>query len=162
MPLENLWFRHDFNARGNPKLLKLKMEMKMEGVGIYWCLIEMMYELGGYIKEEDLELFCFNEHIEIEKVNKVLSLAKFKFDQEKGYYSNGVLERIEKRESYCLKQKEKAEQRWNKAKEKKATEENQNQLVEDFNKVYDKIKNNNFDKKKKDALESLENLKESK
>lgn len=116
MPLENLYFRHEQNARNNPKLLKLKMKLGMEGIGIYWCLIEVLYELNGYLKEEDLETFCFNEHVDFDKVKLVLKLANFKVDKENGYYSNGVLERIKKREEFCKEQKKKAQKRWSKEK----------------------------------------------
>lgn len=167
MPLENLWFRHDFNARNNPKLLKLKMKMNMEGVGIYWSLIETLYELNGYLKEDDLEAFCFNEHIEMEKVKQVLNLANFQYDKIKGYYSNGVLERINQREEYCAKQKEKADKRWGKqkkqgSKEQEQVEENKEKkgtnIQELFNKVYDGI---NFNQNKEEKLESLRKLKEN-
>ena len=160
MPLENLYFRHDFNARNNPKLIKLKMKLGMEGIGIYWCLLECLYELNGYLKEDDLETFCFNEHIEIDKVKNVLKIANFKFDKEKGYYSNGILERINKREEYCLKQKEKANKRWsnnNQAKEKK-----QAPVPDWYTEEYEKEREENFNKNKQNALDSLNKLKENK
>lgn len=153
MPLENLWFRHDFNARNNPKLLKLKMKMNMEGVGIYWCLIETLYELNGYLKEDDLETFCFNEHIEMEKVKQVLKLANFQYDKNKGFYSNGVLERINQREEYCKKQKDKANKRW--SKEKKQAP------VPDWFEDYQKDQESRFEENKQQALESLKKIKEN-
>ena len=155
MPLENLYFRHDQNARNNPKLIKLKMKMGMEGIGIYWCLLECLYELNGYLKEYDLETFCFNEHVDIVKVKNVLKLANFKFDKEKGYYSNGVLERINKREEFCLKQKEKADKRWSKVKEKK-----QAPIPDWYTEDYLK-QQENFNDKKENALETLKKLKEN-
>lgn len=156
MPLENLYFRHDQNARNNPKLLKLKMKMGMEGIGIYWCLIECLYELNGYLKEDDLETFCFNEHVDIVKVKNVLKLANFKFDKEKGYYSNGVLERINKREEFCLKQKEKADKRWSKVKEKK-----QAPIPDWCTEEYLKEQQESFNEKKEKALTTLKELKEN-
>ena len=161
MPLENLWFRHDFNARNNPKLLKLKMKMKMEGVGIYWSLIETLYELNGYLKEDELETFCFNEHIEMEKVKQVLKLANFQYDKNKGYYANGVLERINQREEYCKKQKEKADKRWGKKKKEAPvpdwyTEEYQEEQA----KGYEGLGKEEFEKAKKQKMESLQKLQE--
>lgn len=160
MPLENLYFRHDFNARNNPKLIKLKMKLGMEGIGIYWCLLECLYELNGFLKEDDLETFCFNEHIEIDKVKNVLKIANFKFDKEKGYYSNGILERINKREEYCLKQKEKANKRWNnnnQTKEKKVAP-----VPDWYTEKYEKEREEQFNKNKQNALDSLNKLKENK
>ena len=157
MPLNNLWFKHDFNARNNPKLLKLKMKMKMEGVGIYWSLIETLYELNGYLKEDDLETFCFNEHIEIEKVKQVLKLANFQYDKNKGYYANGVLERIKQREEFCVKQKEKADKRWSKVK-KKVVEPPE--WLEQHDKEREEwLKQQEFEQEKKAKMISLEELK---
>ena len=159
MPLENLYFRHDFNARNNPKLLKLKMKMGMEGVGIYWCLLECLCELNGYLKEEDLETFCFNEHISIDKIKNVLKIANFKYDKTKGYYSSGILERISKREEFCAKQKEKADKRWEKEKQKKVApvpewyEQHQKQINE-------KLNQEEFEKNKQIKLDSLKEVKE--
>lgn len=160
MPLENLYFRHDFNARNNPKLIKLKMKLGMEGIGIYWCLLECLYELNGYLKEDDLETFCFNEHIEIDKVKNVLKIANFKFDKEKGYYSNGILERINKREEYCLKQKEKANKRWNNNQQIK--EKKQAPVPDWYTEDYQKEQEESFNKNKQNALDILNKLKENK
>ena len=160
MPLENLYFRHDFNARNNPKLIKLKMKLGMEGIGIYWCLLECLYELNGYLKEDDLETFCFNEHIEIDKVKNVLKIANFKFDKEKGYYSNGILERINKREEYCLKQKEKANKRWNNNQQTK--EKKQAPVPDWYTEEYQKEQEESFNKNKQNALDILNKLKENK
>lgn len=160
MPLENLYFRHDFNARNNPKLIKLKMKLGMEGIGIYWCLLECLYELNGFLKEDDLETFCFNEHIEIDKVKNVLKIANFKFDEEKGYYSNGILERINKREEYCLKQKEKANKRWNNAQQTK--EKKQAPVPDWYTEEYKKEQEESFNKNKQNALDILNKLKENK
>lgn len=113
MPLENLYFRHEYNARNDPKLVKIKMKLGVEGIGIYWCLIEYLYEQKGFLSVEDIETFAYNERIEEEKVHQVIELAKFQYDKSMGYYSNGVLDRIVKREEFCLAQKNKANKRWN-------------------------------------------------
>lgn len=113
MPLENLYFRHEYNARNDPKLVKIKMKLGVEGIGIYWCLIEYLYEQKGFLSVEDIETFAYNERIDEEKVHQVIELAKFQYDKNMGYYSNGVLDRIVKREEFCLAQKNKANKRWN-------------------------------------------------
>lgn len=113
MPLENLYFRHEYNARNDPKLVKIKMKLGVEGIGIYWCLIEYLYEQKGFLSVEDIETFAYNERIDEEKVHQVIELAKFQYDKSMGYYSNGVLDRIVKREEFCLAQKNKANKRWN-------------------------------------------------
>lgn len=113
MALENLFFKHEFNSRNDPKLLKIKRKLKMEGIGIYWCLIEILYERNGYLRPEELEDICYFEHIDTEKAKEVMKLAEFK-KSENGYYLSGVIKRIEKREEYSMKQRTKANKRWKK------------------------------------------------
>lgn len=36
------WFRHDFNAHLDPKLISLRLEKGYEGIGVYWTLIEII------------------------------------------------------------------------------------------------------------------------
>ena len=43
------YFPHDFGARNDPKLINLQMEMGGTGIGLYWCIIEMIWEQGGYL-----------------------------------------------------------------------------------------------------------------
>lgn len=41
---ETYYFSHDCNARNDEKVLMLRAEHGMEGYGIYWALVEMMFE----------------------------------------------------------------------------------------------------------------------
>lgn len=41
---ETYYFSHDCNARNDEKILMLRAEHGMEGYGIYWALVEMMFE----------------------------------------------------------------------------------------------------------------------
>jgi uncharacterized protein YdaU (DUF1376 family) len=43
------YITHDFGARNDPKLMDLQMDMGGQGLGIYWCLVEMLWENGGSI-----------------------------------------------------------------------------------------------------------------
>jgi hypothetical protein len=41
---EAYYFSHDANARQDEKVLMLRAEHGWEGYGIYWALVEMMFE----------------------------------------------------------------------------------------------------------------------
>lgn len=43
------YITHDFGARNDPKLMDLQMDMGGQGLGIFWCLVEMLWENGGSI-----------------------------------------------------------------------------------------------------------------
>lgn len=43
------YITHDFGARNDPKLMDLQMDMGGQGLAIFWCLVEMLWENGGVI-----------------------------------------------------------------------------------------------------------------
>jgi len=89
MAKETFYFRHDYNARNDDKILELRSKFGAEGYGIFWMIIETMAEnenggakaglIGGlslgYGVAKDLLINVFNYCIE-------LGL----FYEESGYY----------------------------------------------------------------------------
>jgi len=49
------YFSHDYNARNDTKLVKVFMKYQLKGIGAYWCIIEMLYEEGGYLLRSEYE-----------------------------------------------------------------------------------------------------------
>lgn len=43
------YITHDLGARNDPKLVDLQMAMGGLGLGIWWCLVEMLWEQDGYL-----------------------------------------------------------------------------------------------------------------
>lgn len=43
------WFKHDFSARNDDKILELRAQFGWQGYGIYWAIIEYMAETNGGI-----------------------------------------------------------------------------------------------------------------
>jgi hypothetical protein len=69
---ESYYFPHDYHARHDPKLEKLRIMMGCEGLGIYWCLVEMLYEEGGSLLLADLEIYAKNLNTTPEKVKSAI------------------------------------------------------------------------------------------
>src|SRR5688572_10969212 len=92
------YFRHDYHARNHLKFKPLRMALGLEGIGIYWCLVEMLYEEGGSIKLEQYESIAFDLRIDREKVRQVVEcFGLFDFNTEK-FSSRKVIERLKERE----------------------------------------------------------------
>ena len=51
----NEYFSHDYNSRRDRKMIALSMKHNLEGIGAYWCILEMLYEEAGYMPIEDYE-----------------------------------------------------------------------------------------------------------
>jgi len=90
------YFSHDYNARNDQKLVSLIRKMGMEGIGIYWCLVEIMYECYGSIHPDKIIDIAFDLHTDSDKVKAVLDSDLFK-KKSKKYFSTSILNRIEKR-----------------------------------------------------------------
>jgi hypothetical protein len=104
------YFPHDYNARNDPKLTNLLMEMGYEGIGIYWSFEEYLYEQGGFIMQSDCKGIAFALRMDLEKLEKVILLAFTKKDEK--IFSKAVLYRLEKREEKSDKASASAKKRW--------------------------------------------------
>lgn len=60
------YFPHDTGARNDEKLIKLQKEIGLEAVAIYWFIIEMLYENGGFLNL-DFDLLTFNMRLDSER-----------------------------------------------------------------------------------------------
>lgn len=106
------YFSHDYNARTDPKLSKLLMKLGTEGLGIYWCIIEILYEQGGYISLDHLETIAFELHQQCDRIASVLKdFDLFKFNEDK-LYSESVLRRLEIRTDKSNKARAAANIKW--------------------------------------------------
>ena len=90
------YFSHDFGARNDKKLEKVRFKLGLEGVGLYWCIIECLYENDGYLSlEEDIDLLAYQ--LRVDK-NLIVDLIEnydlFKKNKNK-FYSQSVLNRLE-------------------------------------------------------------------
>ena len=109
----NNYFSHDYHARDDTKLKKLRMTMKMEGIGIYWCIVEFLYENDGYLTlDNDVEMLVYELRIDKKKLLKVIeNFDLFKISENK-FYSPSVLKRLKIIEDKSKLQSEKAKKRW--------------------------------------------------
>lgn len=98
MPKDALYFSHDFGARNDPKLQDVQIQMGMEGIGIYWCVVEMLYEQGGYLPLSALRGMAFSMHVEEAKVTSIIEdFGLFSKTDDGLFYSSSALSRIEKK-----------------------------------------------------------------
>ena len=43
---DTFYFQHDYNARTDPKLQDVLIEHGAAGLGVFWCVVEQLYEQG--------------------------------------------------------------------------------------------------------------------
>ena len=88
------YFPHDYHARHDPKLERLRMVMGCEGVGIYWCLVEMLYEEGGSLELKDIEIYAKALNTTADNIQKTLSDFNLFVKNETHFYSSPLLKRL--------------------------------------------------------------------
>lgn len=112
---ETYYFSHDYNARNDLKITRLRHKYGMEGLGVYWCLVEMLYEEGGYLMLSDSECIANELRTQCDTLKSIITSDDlFKNDGEK-FWSNSVLRRLEKRHEKSQKASESATKRWDNA-----------------------------------------------
>jgi hypothetical protein len=106
---EAYYFPHDYNARNDLKMERLIQAQGMEGVGLFWCLVEMLYEEGGELKRIDLPIIARKLHIHIKTLDKVLE----NYGLSEKVWSNSVKVRLNLRKAKTESARLSALSRWN-------------------------------------------------
>jgi len=143
------YFQHDYNARNDPDIISLRAEYGWEGYGIYWLLVEMMYESADsciYNKAIAGLSKCYNIDITLlsKCIETAIEVGLFGSDGNK-FWSDRVLENKQYIDGLRTKRSEAGKQgmasRWGSKSEAK------NEEV--ITPLYNKITNDNKGKEKK-------------
>ena len=128
------FFPHDYHARHDPKLEKLYLKYGFEGWGIYWYLIEMLYEQGGYLPLKDIPLYSKNNTELCERITSVIKdFGLFEFSESQ-FWSNSGLKRLEWIADKSQKATISANSRWKGANAQQTHSEGN--AIKDIKKVY--------------------------
>lgn len=112
MAKKSPYFSHDFGARRDPQLTKLQRTYGNEGKGIYWDLVEILYEQGGFIYKADLEDYAYELHTPYERITDVLHCGELFCSDEEKYWSERVNRGLAEMKSKSDKAKESIKSRW--------------------------------------------------
>ena len=111
----NNYFSHDFNARNDIKLKKVIANLGIQGIGLYWCIIECLYENNGYLSLDDIKLLAYELRVDENLIkNLIKNFNLFKINSKNKFYSQSVLNRLNEIESKSQKNRENALKRWKK------------------------------------------------
>lgn len=89
MKTKPLYFRHDFTAADDDKILALRMDMGYQGYGLFWAIVEYLAQNGGSYKVARLPQLYYKLQANPIEVNRVLNdFELFEIDQEEGTITN--------------------------------------------------------------------------
>lgn len=110
---DTFYFQHEINARWDQKLVKLQMVHGMAGIGVYWCIVEMLYENTGYLPLE-YERITFELRTDKNVIRSVIN--DFDLFQNDGvkFWSENALMQFNARIAKSVKASDSVKKRWNK------------------------------------------------
>jgi len=95
---DTFYFPHDYGARNDPKLSKVLMKHGHAGKGIFWDLIEMMYEQGGSLKLSECEDYAFALRADVNILSSLINdFGLFQIENDI-FFSESINRRLKFRE----------------------------------------------------------------
>lgn len=112
----NNYFSHDSNARNSDKIILLRAQMGAEGYGIYFMILERLREEPTYMSVKDYNMLAFDLRVDSAKIKAVVeNFGLFVFtDDDKYFYSESFLRRMQTKDDKSEKARKSALSRWNK------------------------------------------------
>lgn len=110
---ETFYFSHDYNVRADEKIKRLIRSHGMEGYGIYWAIVEDLYNNANALRT-DYDGIAYDLRVDTARVESIIKNFEL-FEINEDYFSSiSIAKRLEKRHEKSIKAKESANKRWNK------------------------------------------------
>lgn len=106
------YFPHDYNARNDPKIIKLMRIHGLVGVGAYWCIVEQLYQNGGKLPLEECESIAFALHTDCDCITSVIQDFNLFNNDGVVFWSDSVNKRLNRRHEITEHRKNAALKRW--------------------------------------------------
>lgn len=106
------YFRHDYHARNHLKFKPLLQDFGVTGLGIYWCIVEMLYEEGGSINTSHYKSIAFDLRITEQDLKKVIEEYNLFDLRNEAFSSKKVIERLSERAKKAKAAAKSAKKKW--------------------------------------------------
>lgn len=114
------YFKHDQGARNDPKMRLLRALHGAEGLGLYWCIVEELYEQGGTIDDVAIEGTAADLRIVDARPIVATMVRVGLLEQQNGLYGiERVFVELDKRAAKSTKQRERVNVRWDRERSRK-------------------------------------------
>ncbi len=152
MKKDTFYFSHDYDASNDPKLQEVLMEHGVAGWGVFWYIVERLYEQGGRLPLKQCKCIAFALHADCNMVESVVKNFGLFDNNGKMFWSNSVNKRLDKRQSIQEKRKRAALSRW-KSNTKKQDKTESNALASNMD--ANALQNDAKERKVKESKELL-------
>lgn len=114
MSKETFYFSHDFNARADEKIKRLLAKHGYLGYGLYWALIEYLYQNANAMRT-DYDSLAFDLRCEPEIIKSIVNDFGLFIVEGESFGSASVQRRLDLRTEKSEKARASAKYRWNNA-----------------------------------------------
>lgn len=108
------YFSHDYNARNDKKLARAFMKHGLQAIGGYWCIVEMLYEEGGYLPLSEYERITFELRTTKSVINYLIYDSELFINDGINFWTESGIERLKLRSEKSDKARKNIGIRWNK------------------------------------------------
>jgi hypothetical protein len=93
---KTFYFPHDFNARNDEKILRLRIKHGMLGYGVYFALLERLGESTDYMSVVDYNIIAYDLRVDASAIKSVINdFGLFAFTQDgECFYSESLIARM--------------------------------------------------------------------
>jgi len=99
MNQKSLYFSHDYTASDDVKILFLRQSLGMEGVGIFWYIIERLAQAGGRLPLKIIPVLSMQMQVTETKVQGVVTNFDLFEHEADHFFSRRLNETIELRKT---------------------------------------------------------------
>ena len=110
---KSLYFSHDYTASDDVKILFLRQSLGMEGIGIFWYIIERMAQAGGLLPLKIIPVLSMQMQVTETKVQGVIHNFDLFTIEEDSFFSRRLNESLNLRKTLQEAGRRGAEKRFN-------------------------------------------------
>jgi len=113
MKKETFYFSHDYTARSDEKIKNLIYDFGYEGYGIYWSLIEELYQNANALRT-NYKRIAFDMRVDENTIKSIIENFDLFIVENEFFGSLSVQRRLDMRIDKSSKARESAQKRWSK------------------------------------------------
>ncbi len=114
MAKDSFYFSHDYNTREDEKIKELIYEHGFEGYGLYWAIVEMLYQNANALRT-NYKRIAFELRSDEKTIESIINDFNLFEVEDEFFYSVSVKRRLEERDQKSKKARDNALSRWKKS-----------------------------------------------
>ena len=111
--MKKKYFNHDSNSRNDIRIIKLRAKLSYEGYGIFWALLELLFNEENKLCISDYETLAFGLQCDPKILKQVIEDFELFVIEDNCFYSKRLHRHIEDINNKSTKAKESINKRWN-------------------------------------------------